>query len=324
MAVQDLERIEQRIDRTVAGAVTISDSVGGIMFQNMSEVLEFAKLMSVADVAVPKHLRGNPGACLSIVTQSLEWRMSPFSVANKSYSVNDRLAYESQLIHAVVEARAPLKQRLRKKYTGEGDKRRCTVIGHFKNEVDPVEYESPEIGKITPKNSPLWRSDPDLQLWYYSVRAFARANCPDVLLGIYAEDELEGRGAARAKDVTPSVGSRLKGGKGRGFSEDGVHAALEHKPADILPDAGQSDTIPVPVFQKQGEQAGRQLDLADDAENEVAQKKAAAGNVDNLDDLAELVKSTTAYLKKAKRTDLLADFLAVASKREAKLQGAAA
>jgi hypothetical protein len=114
MAVQDLERIEQKIDRTVAGAVTVSDSVGGIMFQNMSEVLEFAKLMSVADVAVPKHLRGNPGACLSIVTQALEWRMSPFSVANKSYSVNDRLAYESQLIHGVVEARAPLKQRLRR------------------------------------------------------------------------------------------------------------------------------------------------------------------------------------------------------------------
>src|SRR5690348_10091498 len=92
MAVQDLERIENKIDRTIAGAVTVSDSVGGIMFQNMSEVLEFAKLMSVADVAVPKHLRGNPGACLSIVTQALEWRMSPFSVANKSYSVNDRLA----------------------------------------------------------------------------------------------------------------------------------------------------------------------------------------------------------------------------------------
>lgn len=225
MAVQDLDRIEQKIDRTVAGAVAVSDNLGGIAFQNMAEVLEFAKLMSVADVAVPRHLRGNPGACLSIVTQALEWRMSPFSVANKSYSVNDRLAYESQLIHGVVEARAPMKQRLRCGYEGDGDKLVCVVTGHFKNETDPVVYKSPEIGKITPKNSPLWKSDPQQQLWYYSVRAFARRYCPDVLLGIYSEDELRDQGgtAETAVDITPkpSVGARLKGnkGKGRGFSE---------------------------------------------------------------------------------------------------------
>ena len=229
MATQDLERIESRIDRAVAGAVTISDHVGGIMFQNMAEVLEFAKLMSVSDVAVPKHLRGNPGACLSIVTQALEWRMSAFSVANKSYSVNDRLAYESQLVHAVVEARAPLQRRLRDRYAGEGAKRTCTVIGHFKNEPDPVEYTSPEIGSITPKNSPLWKSDPDQQLWYYSVRAFARRYCPDVLLGIYAEDELERTtaGPDTAVDVTPKpdVKARLGGNKTkRGFSAAHVEA----------------------------------------------------------------------------------------------------
>lgn len=235
MAVTDLQRIEDKIDRTVAGAVTVSDSVGGIMFQNMSEVLEFAKLMSVADVAVPKHLRGNPGACLSIVTQALEWRMSPFSVANKSYSVNDRLAYESQLIHGVVEARAPLKQRLRCAYDGEGQERVCIVTGHFKGEIDPVEYRSPKFKDITPKNSPLWKSDPDQQLWYYSVRAFARRYCPDVLLGIYSEDELKDSGgtAEGAVDITPkqpSVAGRLKGKKGRGF--DAGHVESQTAPVD--------------------------------------------------------------------------------------------
>jgi len=152
MAVQDLELIEKKIDRVAAGAIEISDNVGGISFTSMGELLEFAKLLSVAGTAIPKHLRGNPGACLAVTIQALEWRMSPVAVANKSYEVNDRIAYESQLIHAVVEARAPLKQRLRATYDGEGDTLTCTVTGHFKGEVDPLEYTSPAFGKITVKN----------------------------------------------------------------------------------------------------------------------------------------------------------------------------
>lgn len=241
--------------------------------------------------------------------------MSPFSVANKSYSVNDRLAYESQLIHAVVEARAPLKQRLRKKYAGEGEKRRCTVIGHFKGEVEPIEYESPEFGRITPKNSPLWKSDPDQQLWYYSVRAWARANCPDVLLGIYSADELQDNPhiiAEHARDVTPANGikDRLSGSKdkpkGRGFSESGVSAAIDGKPA-------ASDAP------KEEANGSDQLDLAADVENEMGSKRRAVEVAGTLDDLKAIVGATTEYLKDAKRTDLLADFLSAASAREKKI-----
>lgn len=235
MAVQDLERIEAKIDRAAAGAVAISDNLGGVMFQNMAEVMEFSKLLAIAGTAVPKHLRGNPGGCLAVTIQALEWRMSPIAVANQSYEVGDKIAYMSQLIHGVVEARAPLQQRLRVRYEGEAEKRVCIIIGHFKGELEAVEYRSPEFGKITPKNSPLWKSDPDQQQFYYSVRAFARRFCPDVLLGIYSEDELRDAGgtAETALDVTPKpdVGKRLKGGKGRGFSAAHVEAETQ-RPAE--------------------------------------------------------------------------------------------
>ncbi|HCE07494.1 MAG TPA: hypothetical protein DEQ40_02625 [Oxalobacteraceae bacterium] len=318
MGVQDLERIESKIDRTVAGAVIVSDNIGGIMFKDMAEVMEFSKLLAVAGAAVPKHLRGNVGACLAVTIQALEWRMSPIAVANKSYEVNDRIAYESQLIHAVVEARAPLKQRLRKKYSGEGPTLQCFVTGHFKGEVDPIEYESPKFSEIKTKNSPLWTSDPRQQLWYYSVRAWARANCPDVLLGIYAEDELEGRsGADHARDVTPKpdVAKRLTGSKGRGFSE--AHVDANTQPQGEAPK-------PEPEIIPPG--ATQQLDLAADVENEIANKKRAVENAETLDDVTALVSATTDYLKQAKRTDLLADFLSVAKAREKKLttKGAAA
>lgn len=224
------DRINAKIDLAEAGAIAISDRIGGIAFSNMSELMEFAKMMSVSRGAIPPHLRENPGSCLAVCVQALEWRMSPFAVANKSYFVNDRIAYESQLIHAVVEARAKLKTRLRCSYEGDGVALVCVVKGHFQNEPDPIEYRSPEIGTIKPKNSPLWQTDPRQQLWYYSVRAFARRYCPDVLLGIYSEDELADAqvGPAYAKDVTPKpdVTSRLPGKKERGFSHEHVSKTL--------------------------------------------------------------------------------------------------
>ena len=58
----------------------------------MLEVVEFAKTMVKADLALPKHMRGNVGACMAVAMQAMEWQMNPFAVANKSYAVNDRLA----------------------------------------------------------------------------------------------------------------------------------------------------------------------------------------------------------------------------------------
>lgn len=248
----DIQKIEDKIDRTELGAIEVSDTLGGAGYRNLSELLEFGKMMSTTALGVPKHLRGEVGACVRVVMQALEWRMSPFAVADKSYSVNDKIAYEAQLIHAVVESRAPLQRRLRFAFDGEGETRVCIVTGMLKGEVDPLEYRSPPFGKIHPKNSPLWKTDPDQQHIYYSVRAWARRFVPDVLLGIYSRDELEDAGEFtgpdKAKDVTPKPGlsSRLKGTQARGFDAGHVEkettslkqsaAALPVEPMEV-PDA---------------------------------------------------------------------------------------
>lgn len=194
------ERIAARTDLTVAGATAVSSEVGGLSFKDMGQVMEFAKLMAVAGQAVPKHLRGQPGACLAVALQSLNWRMDPFAVANKSYSVNDRIAYEAQLIHAVIEQRAPIKGRIKGNVEGEGAKRRWRLWCET-DDGDRVDYEGPEIGTIKTKNSPLWTADPDQQLWYYSVRAMCRRHFPDVILGVYEKDEIQ---PEAMRDVTPS------------------------------------------------------------------------------------------------------------------------
>lgn len=179
------------ISRTAVGTFTIAP-------QNMGELIEFAKLMSMSGQCVRPAFRGNPGSCLAVALQAFRCGGDPFAWANKAYIVNDQLAYEAQLIHALVNSSNVLQRRLRPVYEGDGQSRRCRIVGFVKGETEPLEYDSPTIGSITVKNSPLWKSDPDQQLFYFSSRAWARRHVPEILLGMYASDELE------TIDVTPT------------------------------------------------------------------------------------------------------------------------
>jgi hypothetical protein len=225
--------IESKIDQEKTALIKIDDKVGGISFKNVAEMMDFSRLMAVSDKAVPLYLRGNIGSCLAICVQADEWGFSPFALARMSYVVNDQIGYFAQLLHAVIERRAPLKQRLRFTYEGEGPERVCICTGHMKGEVDALEYRTPKFKDINPKNSPLWKNDPDQQQAYMAARAWCRRYCPDILLGAYGKDELEDSaiGADNAKDVTPktNVLGRLSPAAAAraGFNADHVHQTLE-------------------------------------------------------------------------------------------------
>lgn len=203
--------MNQIATRESVNAVGIAGGATGakIAPQNLGEVVRFAEVMAKADIALPKHLRGNPGACMAVALQALEWQMSPFAVASKSYAVNGAIAYEAQLIIAVVNTRSGIEGRLKYRFEGEGPDRVCYCSGKLDGEE--LEVRSPRFADITPKNSPLWKSDPDQQQCYYTGRSWARRHTPEVILGVYDRDEAEQfRGPDNAKDVTPSVMDRLK------------------------------------------------------------------------------------------------------------------
>jgi len=171
-------------------ALTTSNSGTQVAAHNLGEVLRFADMMSRTAIGIPKHLRGNPGACAAVCMQSLQWGFNPFAVASKTYLVGDAIAYEAQLIAAVINTRAGLKRRLQITYAGEGQGRKCIVTGEFADGSVHV-VESPALAMIKPQNSPLWKSDPDQQLAYYTTRSFGRRHCPEVIMGVYDREELE-------------------------------------------------------------------------------------------------------------------------------------
>lgn len=219
----------------LTGDVSISNTRGGVRFENMLQVMEFAKMMALADIGVPIHLRGNPGACLRIALQADAWGFDPFSVADKSYKVNDRIAYESQLVHAVVERRAPMDGRLRPSWEGSlaDGTRKCIITGKLIGEDAPFVWESPEIGKIKTKNSPEWAANPDKQLFYHASRDWARVYVPDVLLGVYTRDEIENSefGPNRAREVSDLASRLPERGEG-GFDQDGIAKTLRSASGD--------------------------------------------------------------------------------------------
>ncbi|UHS60573.1 recombinase RecT [Agrobacterium vaccinii] len=199
-----MNQVATQQERIPMDAVGVSNTGTGtkIAPQNLGEVVKFAEVMARADIALPKHLRGNAGACMAVALQALEWQMSPFAVASKSYSVGGAIAYEAQLIAAVVNTRSGIKGRLRYQFDGEGPALTCTVTGVLDGEE--CVYTSPSMGSITTKNSPLWKSDPQQQLGYFAARSWARRHCPEVILGVYDRDEAEEfRGPDKAKNITP-------------------------------------------------------------------------------------------------------------------------
>lgn len=235
------------------GDIAVSRIAGGVSFATATEVMSFAKLMAVSGKMVRSWLRNNPGSCLGICFQAIEWGISPFQAAQKAYEVNDMVAYESQLIHAVVEARAPLKHRLDCRYDGEGESRSCTVIGAFRDGTFR-EYTTPTLAEIKkhlprkrdgsgPGGSPLWYSDPDQQLFYRAMMMWSRKWVPDVVLGIYSRDELEDSEALPYESgVVPRLtasGVSRDEGYSPGFAESELEQIAPGKKAVIVEEAPQ-------------------------------------------------------------------------------------
>lgn len=191
---------------------TVSFKPNGQMFQPRDgrELMDMANLMSTANLMVKDIYRNNPGNCMGLIAVCAPYGLNPLQVSWKTYQTkaDGPIAYEAQVIVAMVNGSGAVQGGLRYRYEGEGDRRRCIASGILKGDPNPVEVMSPPLGQITPKNSPLWKADPDQQMAYYTGRSWARRYKPEMLLGIYDVDELTDQpaiGPDAAREVNPQA-----------------------------------------------------------------------------------------------------------------------
>src|SRR5690606_16568467 len=81
---------------------------------------------------------------------------------------------------------------------------RCTLRGESKpREVQVM------MAQAYPRFSTQWATDPQQQITYLAVRKWARRNTPDVILGVYTEDEQDGAAPPRERDITPKTAAEF-------------------------------------------------------------------------------------------------------------------
>ncbi|CCG09151.1 recombinase RecT [Pararhodospirillum photometricum] len=173
------------------------------------EMVEVARMMAASGPAVPKHLRNNPGMAMSVCMVAYQAGMNPYLLAGDTFVVNDVLSYGAKAMVAILYASGMVVGRLHYELSGSWPNRVCVVRGTLAGESAPRLLEV-TANTITTRNSPLWKTQPDIQLQYYAGRAWARLYAPEALLGALSVDEAEvqvqvGRGGAPIGSAAASL-----------------------------------------------------------------------------------------------------------------------
>lgn len=188
----------------------------------MSRIVKFAEIMATGKATIPVELR-NVGDCLAITMQAMNWKMNPFSVAQKCFFINGRIGYEAQLVAAAINNSGAIVGNFDFEWFGPWEK----IIGKFEikkrdanaDKKEPYEYRVPgwkmadeegigikvwatRRGETEPRvmsvllaqartrNSTMWADDPKQQLAYLAQKKWARLYTPGVIMGVYTRDEL--------------------------------------------------------------------------------------------------------------------------------------
>lgn len=153
--------------------------------------------------------------CTLVLSQALRWQMDPFAIAPETYVVGGKLSYQGKLIAAVVNARAKLSRSLDAVYSnGKGDALAAVVYGSR----EPIPKEAKEhlvkyaneddmnavtelkfmgvmairvsVGQCKTANK-MWTADPQQKLFYTGATKWARRFCPELMLGVITDEDIE-------------------------------------------------------------------------------------------------------------------------------------
>lgn len=153
--------------------------------------------------------------CMLVLGQAMRWNFDPYSVAGETYVVSGKLSYQGKLIAAVVNARAGLKRSLDVVYSnGKGDDLAAVIYGSRKdipkeakdflkayvNKEDNdalLELKFMDIMAIRvtvgqcKTNNQMWQKDPAQKLFYTGSTKWARRFCPELMLGVITDEDIE-------------------------------------------------------------------------------------------------------------------------------------
>lgn len=209
---------------------------------SMDSIMRLADFMAKGRSTIPDHFKNSPADCAAVIMQAIQWRMNPYAVAQKTHIVNGTLGYEAQLVNSAIQSSGVTLDRFNYEWFGPWEKiigktkvKDVPAVGKYgdKDYKKAHQYRVPDYqmqdeeglgvrisatlrGERQPRtlelllvqasvrNSPLWATDPKQQLAYLAVKRWSRLYSPDVILGVYSNDELEEFSPGMV-DITPTA-----------------------------------------------------------------------------------------------------------------------
>lgn len=139
---------------------------------------------------IPQNYRNKPESVLVAIDVARQVQMSPLMVMQNLYIIQGKPSWSANYCASVIKTNFT---NVKVELQGEGLKRGCRIIATDKNgnlcEGTRVTIEMAKQEGWFSKTGSKWQTMPDQMLIYRAYSFFARAYCPDKLLGIHDEFE---------------------------------------------------------------------------------------------------------------------------------------
>lgn len=225
---------ENKLSTAPAGAVAQKTAGGGALSvfadgASFNTALRMAQCLASSTV-VPKEYHGNVGNCMIAIEMASRINTSPMMVMQNLYIVNGRPAWSSQWIIAMINSSRRYKTELQFEFGHDkadgGLSCRAWAEDYSGHKVygPKITMNMANDEGWTSKNGSKWKTMPDVMIQYRAASFFGRMNCPDMIMGIYSQEEVLDMGELPtdgfALVVDPATGEVTEAEKDEPITQD--------------------------------------------------------------------------------------------------------
>ena len=166
-----------------------------------SDMSSFETALRMADclansTVVPKDYQNNTGNCMIAIEMAARINTSPMMVMQNLFVVNGRPAWSAQWIIAMINASRRYKTELQFEFGNDASDGGLSCYawvedwnGHRVCGPKITMNMAKEEGWLG-KNGSKWKTMPSVMIQYRAASFFGRMNCPDMIMGIYSQEEV--------------------------------------------------------------------------------------------------------------------------------------
>lgn len=162
---------------------------------SFNTALRMSQCLATSTV-VPREYQNNVGNCMIAIEMASRINTSPMMVMQNLYIVNGRPAWSSQWIIAMINSSRRYKTELQFEFGHDqadgGLSCRAWAEDYAGHKVygPKISLKMANDEGWTTKNGSKWKTMPDVMIQYRAASFFGRMNCPDMIMGIYSQEEV--------------------------------------------------------------------------------------------------------------------------------------